>query len=281
MIVLGNPLSGATALPTCCRAAPPASASGCRPAPGASALRSITYFDGHTAGLHLGVLAAWIVLGAVAVVVGHHAPIQFAARSMTEAAKRPTDSAPAGAAVPADAAAPFDEDHPRHLDESDGAASGGRPARARRGGIPTGRVTGRTRHPAVPPTPTPTPFEEVTVALSDHDRIVLAALERELDPESTASSTGGADEHLYRRRARALARSAAAALAVILVVIGVGHGAVGVALAAAGYLAAVAALTSATAVPSGTATNGAVPRRGGGRTLLLMRRYAPGPDGAC
>ena len=94
------------------------------------------------------------------------------------------------------------------------------------------------------------------------------------------SSTGGPGARLYRRRARALARSAAAALAVILVVIGVGHGAVGVALAAAGYLAAVTALTSAARAVRHR-HNGAVAATRRRPALLLMRRYAPGPDGAC
>lgn len=112
------------------------------------------------------------------------------------------------------------------------------------------------------------------MALSDHDRIVLAELERELDPEHRSMPSGAA---LYRRRARALVRSATAALAVVLVVIGVGHGAVGVALAAAGYLAAVAALSSVVRHRHPGAV-GSTRRR---PALSLMRRYAPGPDGAC
>ena len=60
--------------------------------------------------------------------------------------------------------------------------------------------------------------------------------------------------------------------------IGLGNGVVGVALAAAGYLLAVAALTSATAaVHRRHATSEAVPRK---HTRTLLRRYAPGPDWA-
>ena len=74
MVVLGNPLSGATSAPDLLPSGAARLGQWLPPGAGASALRSIAYFDGHTAGLHLGVLAAWIVLGAVAVVVGHHAP---------------------------------------------------------------------------------------------------------------------------------------------------------------------------------------------------------------
>lgn len=94
------------------------------------------------------------------------------------------------------------------------------------------------------------------MALTEHDRLELVG-----------------------SRARALTRSAAGALAVILVVIGVGHGVPGVALAAAGYLIAVALLTvAADAVHRRRATVAAVRPR---PALRLMRRYAPGPDGAC
>ena len=47
---------------------------------------------------------------------------------MTQAAKDEDVATDTGTAAPADAAAPVDEDHPRHLDESDGAV----PATGRR-----------------------------------------------------------------------------------------------------------------------------------------------------
>ncbi len=111
--------------------------------------------------------------------------------------------------------------------------------------------------------------------LSDHDRTVLARLEQDL-ASASGSQRDGARE--CPGRARALARASAGALAVVLIVIGLGNGVVGIALAATGYLLAVAALTSAAAaVHRRRSTPGAVPRK---YSMTLLRRYAPGPDGA-
>jgi hypothetical protein len=50
------------------------------PGAGASLLRSTAYFGGHGAAGHLIVLLAWIAAGLAAILIGHHAPVRFAAR---------------------------------------------------------------------------------------------------------------------------------------------------------------------------------------------------------
>jgi hypothetical protein len=93
MILIGNPFSGATSAPELLPAPVGAIGQWLPPGAGANLLRSTAYFGGHGASAHLTVLIVWIVLGMVAITVGHHAPVRFAAR-------RAWSSAPA-AAVPA------------------------------------------------------------------------------------------------------------------------------------------------------------------------------------
>jgi hypothetical protein len=80
MIFVGNPFSGATSAPELLPAPAGAIGQWLPPGAGASLLRSIAYFGGHGAGVHLTVLVVWIAAGLAAIAVGHHAPVRFAAR---------------------------------------------------------------------------------------------------------------------------------------------------------------------------------------------------------
>jgi hypothetical protein len=80
MIFVGNPFSGATSAPELLPTPVGVIGQWLPPGAGASLLRSTAYFNGHGAADHLTVLLVWIVLGLTAVVAGHHAPVQFAAR---------------------------------------------------------------------------------------------------------------------------------------------------------------------------------------------------------
>ena len=93
MIFIGNPFSGATSAPELLPAPVGTIGQWLPPGAGANLLRSTAYFNGHGASGHLTVLIAWIVLGLIAIVVGHHAPVRFAAR-------RGWKPAPAAAAPP-------------------------------------------------------------------------------------------------------------------------------------------------------------------------------------
>jgi hypothetical protein len=80
-VFVGNPFSGVTSAPQMLPGAVNHIGQWLPPGAGASLLRSTAYFGGAGAGGHLGVLLAWAVLGCAAIVVGHHAPIRFAAAS--------------------------------------------------------------------------------------------------------------------------------------------------------------------------------------------------------
>jgi hypothetical protein len=81
MVFVGNPCSGVTSAPELLPG--PAMHLGQLLPPGAAAglLRSTAYFGGAGAAAHLTVLIAWTVAGMGAIVVGHHAPIRFAAHA--------------------------------------------------------------------------------------------------------------------------------------------------------------------------------------------------------
>ena len=80
MIFVGNPFSGVTSAPELLPAPVGTIGQWLPPGAGASLLRSTAYFGGHGAAGHLTVLIIWVVLGLAAIVVGHHAPVRFAAR---------------------------------------------------------------------------------------------------------------------------------------------------------------------------------------------------------
>jgi hypothetical protein len=79
MVFVGNPFSGVTSAPELLPDGVNHVGQWLPPGAGANLLRSVAYFDGHGAAGHLGVLVAWVVLGFVAIIVGHHSPIRFAA----------------------------------------------------------------------------------------------------------------------------------------------------------------------------------------------------------
>jgi len=92
-VFVGNAFSAVTSAPELLPGAVDHLGQWLPPGAGASLLRSTAYFGGHAASGHLAILVAWIAFGAVAVVVGHHAPIRFAA-------SRPIPGAAHAAAVP-------------------------------------------------------------------------------------------------------------------------------------------------------------------------------------
>lgn len=81
MVFIGNPFSGATSAPQLLPAMVDHIGQWLPPGAGANLLRSTAYFHGNGAAGHVAVLLTWIVLGFAAVVLGHHAPIRFAAQS--------------------------------------------------------------------------------------------------------------------------------------------------------------------------------------------------------
>jgi hypothetical protein len=85
MIYVGNAFAGSTSAPQLLPAAVDHIGQWLPPGAGANLLRSVTYFNGHGASGHLGVLIAWSVFGLAAITLGHHAPVRFAA------ARRSTD----------------------------------------------------------------------------------------------------------------------------------------------------------------------------------------------
>jgi hypothetical protein len=93
MIYVGNPFSGATSAPQLLPTAVGDIGQWLPPGAGANLLRSTAYFNGNGAGGHLIVLVAWTALGLAAIIVGHHAPIRFAAASP---AGKPAHVVPAG-----------------------------------------------------------------------------------------------------------------------------------------------------------------------------------------
>ncbi len=96
MIFIGNPFSGVTSAPELLPAPVGAIGQWLPPGAGASLLRSTAYFGGHGASGHLTVLIVWIVLGLVAIAVGHHAPVRFAARRAWKPAAAAPDHRVAG-----------------------------------------------------------------------------------------------------------------------------------------------------------------------------------------
>lgn len=85
MVFVGNPFSGVTSAPQLLPDAVNHIGQALPPGAGAGLLRSTAYFNGHAAGQHLVVLITWIVLGIAAIIIGHHAPIQFAANPQRSA----------------------------------------------------------------------------------------------------------------------------------------------------------------------------------------------------
>jgi hypothetical protein len=100
MVYVGNPFSGATSAPQLLPAAVDYIGQWLPPGAGANLLRSTAYFHGNGAGGHLAVLIAWTTLGLAAIIVGHHAPIRFAAAS--QARKPAVYVAPAALAAAGD-----------------------------------------------------------------------------------------------------------------------------------------------------------------------------------
>jgi len=92
MVFVGNAFAGNTSAPQLMPTAVDHIGQWLPPGAGANLLRSTAYFSGHGASGHLGVLIAWSVLGLAAIVVGHHAPVRFAAARAS--AKRPERLAP-------------------------------------------------------------------------------------------------------------------------------------------------------------------------------------------
>jgi hypothetical protein len=80
MVLIGNPFSAATSAPELLPAPVGTIGQWLPPGAGANLIRSTAYFGGHGAAGQLTVLLVWIVFGLVAVAVGHHAPVRFAAR---------------------------------------------------------------------------------------------------------------------------------------------------------------------------------------------------------
>jgi hypothetical protein len=78
-VFVGNPFSGVTSAPEMLPGAVNHLGQWLPPGAGANLVRSTAYFGGNATGGHLGVLLAWIIAGFAAIVVGHHAPIRFAA----------------------------------------------------------------------------------------------------------------------------------------------------------------------------------------------------------
>ena len=80
LVFLGNPFSAATSAPELLPAPVGLVGQLLPPGAGANLLRSTAYFDGHGLGAHLAVLIGWSLFGSLAVVVGHHSFLGYAAR---------------------------------------------------------------------------------------------------------------------------------------------------------------------------------------------------------
>jgi hypothetical protein len=78
-VFVGNPFSGVSSAPQMLPGAVNDIGQWLPPGAGASLLRSTAYFGGAGAAGHVTVLLAWSLLGCAAIVLGHHAPIRFAA----------------------------------------------------------------------------------------------------------------------------------------------------------------------------------------------------------
>jgi hypothetical protein len=78
-VFVGNPFAGASSAPELLPGAAHHLGQWLPPGAALTLLRTTAYFDGHGAGTHVGVLTAWTLAGFLAIVLGHHAPIRFAA----------------------------------------------------------------------------------------------------------------------------------------------------------------------------------------------------------
>jgi hypothetical protein len=83
MIFVGNAFSGNTSAPQLLPTAVDRIGQWFPPGAAANLLRSTAYFNGNGASGHLCVLIAWSVIGISAIIVGHHAPVRFAASAST------------------------------------------------------------------------------------------------------------------------------------------------------------------------------------------------------
>jgi hypothetical protein len=95
IIFVGNAFSGNTSAPQLLPTAVDRIGQWFPPGAAANLLRSTAYFNGNGASGHLGVLIAWSVIGLSAIVVGHHAPVRFAASASTRRPDRQLDRRPA------------------------------------------------------------------------------------------------------------------------------------------------------------------------------------------
>jgi hypothetical protein len=94
MVFIGNPFSGVTSAPQLLPQAVDHIGQWLPPGAGANLLRSTAYFHGHGAAGHLTILITWIAIGFAAIVLGHHAPVRFAAHAAGRppaTASRPDD----------------------------------------------------------------------------------------------------------------------------------------------------------------------------------------------
>ena len=78
-VFVGNPFAAATSAPPLLPGAVNHLGQLLPPGAGLNLLRSSAYFGGHGAGSHIAVLLAWTLVGFLAIAVGHHPPIRFAA----------------------------------------------------------------------------------------------------------------------------------------------------------------------------------------------------------
>jgi hypothetical protein len=78
-VFVGNPFAGASSAPELLPEAANHIGQWLPPGAGLSLLRSTAYFDGNGSGSHIAVLVIWALVGFLALLVGHHAPIRFAA----------------------------------------------------------------------------------------------------------------------------------------------------------------------------------------------------------
>jgi hypothetical protein len=79
MVFVGNAFSGNTSAPQLLPTAADHIGQWFPPGAAANLLRSTAFFNGNGASGHVYVLIMWSVLGMAAIVVGHHAPVRFAA----------------------------------------------------------------------------------------------------------------------------------------------------------------------------------------------------------
>ncbi len=83
MIFVGNAFSGSTSAPQLLPAAVDHIGQWFPPGAAANLIRSTAHFHGNGASSYLSVLATWSLLGLAAIIIGHHAPVRFAAMAST------------------------------------------------------------------------------------------------------------------------------------------------------------------------------------------------------